>query len=197
MVKYEFKKYPILATVLTLIGLVLGVVAISVSLIVKPSNGGVAFLALLEIAAAVLVLAGLTTGKVILLRVISIILHIALVIASFVLAIVKFNDKDVVLFAIALLMLITSILELIYFLTFKNPRIRKMYFVSGLCFSGLGIAYGIAYMIQNIYEAVKLDLPLTYNFYFLIFAFAFVSVLPIAFYHALSTTDDTVVVENN
>ena len=189
MVKYEFKKFPILAVIFTLIGLVLGVAAISVSLVVKPNSGSVAFLALLEIVSAVLVLAGLTTGKVILLRVISIILHIAIVITAFVLTIVKFTDKDVFLFAISLLMLITSVLELIYFLTFRNPRIKKMYFVSGHCFSGLGVVYGIVYMVTNIVEHVKVSLPLTYNYYFLIFAFAFVSVLPVAIYRALVETE--------
>ena len=189
MVKYEFKKFPLLAVVFTIVGLLLGVAAISVSLVVKPNSGTVAFLALLEIVSAVLVLAGLTTGKVILLRVISIILHIAIVITAFVLTIVKFSDKDVFLFAVSLLMLITSVLELIYFLTFRNPRIKKMYFVSGYCFSALGVVYGIIYMITNIVEHAKVGLALTYNYYFLIYAFAFVSVLPVAIYRALVETE--------
>lgn len=195
MVRYEFKKFPILAVVLTLAGLVLSVIAISVSLVVKPNSAGVAFLALLEIVSAVLVLAGLTTGKVVLLRVIAIILTVAIVIASFVLTIVKFADKDVFLFATSLLMLITSVLELIYFLTFKNPRIKKMYFVAGTAFSGLAIIYGLIYMIMNIVEYNTVGLPLTYNYYFLIFAFAFVSALPVAIYRDLEEVPEVEVID--
>lgn len=190
MTKYEFKKFPLLAVILTLVGLVLSVIAISVSLIVRFSDGGIAALALLEIIAAVLVLAGLTTGRVILLRVISIILTVSLLITSFVLTIVKFSDRDVFLFAIALLMLIASVLELIYFLTLKNPRIKLLYFISGLCFSGLVFLYGLVYVGIDVYEAVTLSLETHYNYYFLLFGFSAISALPVAIYNSLTKKEE-------
>ena len=165
MSKYEFKKFPLLATLLTIVGLILAVVAISASLSFRNTDGGVAALALLEIIAAVLFLAGLTTGRVGLLRVISIIVTVALIISAFVLTIAKFSDRDVPLFAVALLLLINSVLELIYFLTLRFPRIRMMYLISGLCFSGLVFIYGGIYTGRDIYEDVKLGLVVHYNYY--------------------------------
>ena len=186
MSKYEFKKFPLLATILTIVGLLLAVAAISASLSFRHSDGGVAALALLEIVAAVLFLAGLTTGRVGLLRVISIILTVSLIFSAFVLTISKFTERDVPLFAISLLLLINSVLELIYFLTLKFPRIRLMYLISGLCFSGLVFVYGCVYTGRDIYEAVKLGLTVHYNYYLLIFGFSAVSALPVAFYNSLT-----------
>lgn len=186
MSKYEFKKFPLLAVILTLVGLVLSVITISVSLTFRNSDGGIAALALIEIIAAVLVLAGLTTGRVGLLRVISIILTVVLLLTAFILTINKFTDRDVFLFGISLLMLITSVLELIYFLTLRNPRIKKLYLISGCCFSALVFVYGLVYMGFDIYEHVSLGLTLHYNYYFLIFAFSAVSSLPVAIYNSLS-----------
>ena len=186
MSKYEFKKFPLLAVILTLIGLVLSVATISVSLTFRNSNGGIAALALIEIVAAVLVLAGLTTGRIGLLRVISIILTVSLLLTAFILTINKFSDRDVFLFGISLLMLITSVLELIYFLTLRNPRIKKLYLVSGLCFSALVFVYGLVYMGFDIYEHVTLGLTLHYNYYFLIFGFSVISVLPVAIHNSLT-----------
>ena len=73
MTKYEIKKFPIVATVIVLLSLVAAVIATTISLFNLSYDGAVS-LALLEIVAAVLLLAGITTGKVTLLRVISIIL---------------------------------------------------------------------------------------------------------------------------
>ena len=119
--KYEFKKFPVAAVTLTIISLVLAVLATSISITATDSGfhgdyhlGG---LAIIEVVAAVLFLAGLTTGKGGLVKVISIILTVALVITSFVLAIVKLTDHDVLYFSISLMMLISSVLELIYFLS--------------------------------------------------------------------------------
>ena len=196
MSKYEFKKFPLLATILTIVGLILAVVAISASLSFRNTDGGVAALALLEIIAAVLFLAGLTTGRVGLLRVISIIVTVALIISAFVLTIAKFSDRDVPLFAVALLLLINSVLELIYFLTLRFPRIKMMYLISGLCFSGLVFIYGGIYMGRDIYEAVKLGLVVHYNYYLLIFAFSAISALPVAFYNSLTKKEAPQVEEN-
>lgn len=193
MSKYEFKKFPRLAVILTIVGLVLAVLAISVSLSFRNNNGGVAALALLEITAAVLVLAGLTTGRVGLLKVISIILTVTFLVSSFILTIVKFSDRDVFLFAVSLLMLIDSVLGLIYFVTLRFPRIKMMYLVSGVCFSSLVFLYGCIYIGFDIYEAVKLGLAVHYNYYFLIFAYAVISALPVAIYNSLSKKEEVVV----
>ena len=66
MSKYEFKKFPVLGTILTLLALFTSVMAISISLMTNNYDGTVS-LALLELSAAVLFLAGLTTSKTVLL----------------------------------------------------------------------------------------------------------------------------------
>lgn len=197
MRKYEFKKFPLLATILTVVGLILSVISVSIALMSDTYVGGYATLAILEIVAAVLVLAGLTTGRVVLLRVISIITMVSLIITAFVLALAKFADKNVFLFALSLLMLIASILELIYYLTLRNERIGKMYFVAGLCFTALVAIYGIYYIVDDVIEIINYALPGHYHLYFLIFAFAFVSVLPPIVDHSLAKKEETTVVEEN
>ena len=119
MIKYEFKKFPLVATILTILGLVCAVVAIASSLL-SDGFGWIASLALLEIIATVLILAGLTIGRVGMLRVISIIITVCLVITNFVLAIVEYDKREVFMFSIALLMLVSSVLELVYFLAIRN-----------------------------------------------------------------------------
>ena len=131
MTKYEFKKFPILATVVTIVGLLAAIFSISISLMTS-SYDGFAALALLEIVATVLVLAGLTTGKVTLLKVISIIMTISVLLASFSLAIAKYSVHDGILFTVSLVMLVCSVLSLVYFLTIKNQRIEKLYFIASI-----------------------------------------------------------------
>ena len=102
--KYEFNKFPAAAVTLTIIGLVLAVLATSIS-ITTTDNGfydsyHLGGLAIIEVVAAVLFLAGLTTGKGGLVKVISIILTVGIVITSFVLAIVKLTNHDVMYFSI-------------------------------------------------------------------------------------------------
>ena len=87
MIKYEIKKFPLVATILTVVGLVCAVVAIASSLL-SDGFSWIASLALIEIIATVLFLAGLTIGRVGLLRVISIIVTVCLLITNFVLSIV-------------------------------------------------------------------------------------------------------------
>ena len=119
--KYEFNKFPVAAVTLTIIGLVLAVLATSLSITVNDNGlyegyhlGG---LAVIEVVAAVLFLAGLTTGKGGLVKVISIILTVGLVVTSFVLTIVKLSNHDPLYYSITLMMLIASALELVYFLS--------------------------------------------------------------------------------
>lgn len=195
MRKYEFKKFPALATFLTIAGLILSVISISLALMSDYYVGGYATLAIMAIIGAVLFLAGITTGRVVLLRVVSIIVMVANIITSFVLALVKFGEKDVALFAISLLMLIASILELIYFLTMKNERISKMYFYAGLSFSALAALYGLVFIVNDIIEVIEYVLPGHYHVYFLVFAFALVSVLPPIIQHSLTLVEVPEVVE--
>ena len=126
MIKYEIKKFPLVATILTALGLVCAVIAIASSLL-SVGFSWIASLALIEIIATVLFLAGLTIGRVGLLRVISIIVTVSMLVTNFVLSIVEYNQKEVVLFSVALLMLVASVLELVYFIAIRNQKIRKMY----------------------------------------------------------------------
>lgn len=190
MSKYEFKKFPVLATVLTLLGLFTSVLAISISLMTSNFDGTVS-LALLELSVAVLFLAGLTTGKIGLLRVISIIATVGVLVATFVLSIVKYGQRDVFLFGVALLMLITAILDLVYFLTVKNPRIEKFYFIASIALAALIGCYAIVYMVQDIVRVVNSTEPtsLKAQYYALIIGFGFVSLLPMVIHNSIQKVD--------
>ena len=94
MIKYEIKKFPLVATILTVLGLVCAVIAIASSLL-SDGFSWIASLALIEIIATVLFLAGLTIGRVGLLRVISIIVTVCLLVTNFVLSIVKYKKKGI------------------------------------------------------------------------------------------------------
>lgn len=201
MSRYEFKKFPVLGTILTLLALFTSVMAISISLMTNNYDGTVS-LALLELSAAVLFLAGLTTSKTVLLRVISIIATVGVLFAAFVLSIVKYGQRDVFLFGIALLMLITSILDLVYFLTVKNPRIEKFYFIASIALAALIGCYAIVYVVQDIVRVVNSTEPtsLKAQYYALIIAYGFVAILPMVIYQSMQKVDDSAnkpVVENN
>ena len=189
MRKYEMNKFPKLAVIMTIVGLFLAVVAMSISLMF-PSVDNLGGLAILEIVATVLVLAGLTTAKVVLLRVINTILTVCLLITSFVLAVVKFSNRDVFLFAASILMLVASILALIYFLTMKNPRITKMYLYAGTAFSILTAAYAIIYVVEDLIEVIQYGVEGHFGTYFLLLAFAVVSFLPVATHRSLDVIDE-------
>ncbi len=192
--KYEFKKFPVAAVTLTIISLVLAVLATSISITVNDNGfydsyhlGG---LAIIEVVAAVLFLAGLTTGKGGLVKVISIILTVALVIASFVLAIVKLVDHDVLYFSITLMMLIASVLELIYFLSERfNSRISKLYLVTSIIFCALVAIYGIIYTTIDLVDFVQYNYPVHIDNYLLLFGFAVIASLPVVSYYSLAKED--------
>ena len=190
MRKYELDKFPKLAVILTLSSLFLAVVAMSVSLLMPSYNENLGGLAIFVIVASVLVLAGLTTGRVILLKIINTILTVGLLVTSFVLAIAKFSDRDVILFAISLLMLVASILELIYFLTMKNPRINQMYFYTGICFTALVAAYGIAYIALDLFEVFQYNMEPHISNYFLLVSTATVSILPVVNHRSLKVVEE-------
>ena len=178
MRRYEYEKFPVAAVVTTVLGLLFAVLATSISLLANNTFtdyrhfGG---LAIIEVVAAVLVLAGLTTGKVGLVRVISIILSVGTVITSFVLAIVKFNESNALYFTISLLMLIASVLSLIYFLCMRNnKRIIMMHIISSICFASLVLLYCVLYMSFDMMEAESLHI----DNYFLLLSFALITILP-------------------
>ena len=187
MKRFEFEKFPILATVLAVVGLVLAVVAVATSLLDDLYFlEGIAFLGLLEVVATVLLIAGLTTGRTILLRVISIIVTVASLVAIFILAIVKYELRDVALFAISLLMLIGSVLELVYFFSLKNLRIRKIYMITSLVVGGLIVLYACFYAIEDIYNTVNYGEPLHIRNYLILLSFASISVIQMVIYRSLN-----------
>ena len=177
MIKYEFKKFPLVATILTILGLVCAVVAIASSLL-SDGFGWIASLALLEIIATVLILAGLTIGRVGMLRVISIIITVCLVITNFVLAIVEYDKREVFMFSVALLMLVASVLELVYFLAIRNEKIRKMYTVASLCLSALVLIFSIYFIIKS-GQGTSEGLPIEYQTFILLLSYVFITLLPV------------------
>lgn len=177
MIKYEFKKFPLVATILTILGLVCAVVAIASSLL-SDGFGWIASLALLEIIATVLILAGLTIGRVGMLRVISIIITVCLVITNFVLAIVEYDKREVFMFSIALLMLVASVLELVYFLAIRNEKIRKMYTVASFCLSALVLIFSIYFIIKSA-QGISEGLPVEYQTFILLLSYVFITLLPV------------------
>ena len=194
MKKFEFDKFPILATVLAVVGLVLAVVAVATSLLDDLYFlEGIAFLGLLEVVATVLLIAGLTTGRTILLRVISIIVTVASLVAIFILEIVKYELRDVALFAISLLMLIGSVLELVYFFSLKNLRIRKIYMITSLVVGGLIVVYACFYSIEDIYNTVNYGEPLHNRNYLILLSFASISVIPMVIYRSLNPVKEETV----
>lgn len=184
MVKYEIKKFPILATVLTILGLVAAVISITISLISTNYDGFVS-VALLEIVATVLFIAGLTTGKCTLLRVISIITTVCILIASFVLAIAKYSVRDVYLFGISLFMLIASVLNLVYFLASKSKRIEKLFLITSVVFTSLVALYTIVFIVQDISNFSSGASELSGQVYAILFSFIFISILPAIVYHSM------------
>ena len=184
MVKYEIKKFPLLATILTILGLVASVISITISLVNTTYDGFVS-VALLEIVATVLFIAGLTTGKCTLLRVISIITTVCILIAAFVLAIAKYSMRDVVLFGIALFMLIDSVLNLVYFLASKNKKIEKLFLITSVVFTSLVAVYTIVYIVQNVSNYVDGASELAPQMYAILFSFIFISVLPAIVYRSM------------
>lgn len=187
MKKYEFDKFPILATALAVAGLVLAVIAIASSLLDDTYFlEGVAFAGLMEVVATVLFIAGLTTGRVVLLRVISIIATVCTVVVVFILAIAKFEMRDVALFAISLLMLIGGVLELVYFLSLRNPRIRRIYIAASLVVTGLIVLYACFYAIEDIYDATTYGEPVHFRNYLILLSFGFISILPMVIYRSLN-----------
>lgn len=153
----ENKNYPVLAIVLTLVALFLAVISASMGLFL-PSwrTAGVTPFALLEIVASVLFLAGLTTGKKSLIKTITIIVTVALTVVSFSLVLINLNTSDynrmfkALLFALSLLMLISSVLEMIYYFNLRNERIKVMYKIASYAFFAIIAIYAVAYIANDL-----------------------------------------------
>ena len=177
MIKFEFKKFPLVATILTVLGLICAVVAIASSLL-SDGFGWIASLALIEIIATVLILAGLTIGRVGMLRVISIIITVCLVITNFVLAIVEYDKREVFMFSVALLMLVASVLELVYFLAIRNEKIRKMYNVASFILSALVLIFSIYFLVKSA-QGSGSGVPVEYQTFILLLSYCFITLLPV------------------
>ena len=185
--QYEFKKFPILATVLAAVCLLLSVIGVTASLAdynyyyTGPMVSGLCL-----IIVAVLMIAGLTTGRPLLLKVISIIIFVAVMTANFGITISEFGEHRVVLFGIALLMLIVSVLTFVYFVTVKTPRIRMMFLVAGATLAGLTLAYAIAFAITDLTRTLGEYDVYEYPYYFILTGYAVVTSLPMVVYFSLS-----------
>lgn len=187
MNQFEFKKFPILATVLAIVSLVFSVVAITSSLGINDYADGSLYLGLLLLVASVLFVAGLTTGRLTLLKVISIITSAGVITANFFITIAKFEERELVMFAFALLMLIASVLCFIYYLTMKNERIKKMYFIASLAMAGLTFVYFVLYVVRDIgYFVTNQQAGLMYSYYFVLLSYVIVASLPMVIQHSLS-----------
>lgn len=190
MAKYVFKKFPIVATVLTILGLLSAVLAISISLMSSKYYDGTVSLALLEIAATVLILAGLTTSKVILLRVISTIISVGVLTSSFVIAMVKYSLKDVYLFSVSLLIFICAILSLIYFTVLRNKRVEKLYYVSSIVLTSLVVVYMFIYIVKNIVNSTNGSETLNPHIYAVLCSYVFITLLPMMVYCSLTKEEE-------
>lgn len=185
--QYEFKKFPILATVLAAVCLLLSVVGVTASLAdydyyyTGPMVAGLCL-----IIVAVLMIAGLTTGRPLLLKVISIIVFIAVMTTNFGITIGEFSEHRIVLFGIALLMLIVSVLSFVYFVTVKTPRIRMMFLVASSVLAGLTLVYAIVFTITDLTRVLGQYDVYEYPFYFILTGYAFVTSLPMVVYFSLS-----------
>ena len=185
--QYEFKKFPILATVLAAVCLLLSVIGVTASLAdYNYYYTGPMISGLLLIIVAVLVIAGLTTGRPLLLKVISIIICIAVITTNFGITIGEFGEHRVVLFGIALLMLIVSVLSFVYFVTVKTDRIRMLFLVTASILGGLALIYAITFTIVDLTKTLGEYDYYEIPYYFILTGYAVATVLPMVVFFSLS-----------
>ena len=191
MNNYEFKKFPTLAMALTAAALVLAVFAIAFSL--TGYFGWIATCALFEIIATVLIIAGLTIGRLKMLRVISMIITVCVLVVAFILAIYEYEMKEVTLFALSLLMLIACVLELAYFIAIKKANIRKMYIITSFALTILTAGFTLYYLINGLMES-----GVNYQTVVLLVSFIFITILPASIQLSLTEKEPEkeLVVEN-
>ena len=193
MSQFEFKKFPIAATILTVVGLLLAVISITSALMLREDYyfGGPIFLGLLLLVANVLFLAGITTGKINLLRVISIVSYVGIIIANFALTIAKYGARETELFTFAILMLITCILSYVYFLAGKSKRIRTMFIVAIGVLVTLTVAYAISYIMRDVNDHSSSGDTLMTPYYLILFSYAILPSIPLAIRCSLSKKEQT------
>ena len=190
--QYEFKKFPILATILAAACLLFAVIGVTSSLFnYDYFYGGPVFTGLLLVIVSVLVIAGLTTGRPLLLKVISIIISISVITTNFIVTIVEYNNHKAVLFGIVLLALIASVLAFVYFLTVKTERIRKMYLVTGSILSVLVLAYAITFTITDLVRVLGKYQYYEYPYYFILVSYALATSLPMVIFFSLSKKEES------
>ena len=190
--QYEFKKFPILATILAAACLLFAVIGVTSSLFnYDYFYGGPVFTGLLLVIVSVLVIAGLTTGRPLLLKVISIIISISVITTNFIVTIVEYNNHKAPLFGIVLLALIASVLAFVYFLTVKTERIRKMYFVTGSILSVLVLAYAITFTITDLVRVLGKYQYYEYPYYFILVSYALATSLPMVIFFSLSKKEES------
>ena len=189
--QYEFKKFPILATVLAAVCLLLSVIGVTASLAdYDYYYTGPMIAGLCLIIVAVLMIAGLTTGRPLLLKVISIIVFIAVMTTNFGITIGEFGEHRVALFGIALLMLIVSVLSFVYFVTVKTPRIRMMFLVASSILAGITLVYAITFTITDLTRTLGAYDVYEYPYYFILTGYAIVTSLPMVVYFSLSKKEE-------
>ena len=189
--QYEFKKFPILATVLAAVCLLLSVIGVTASLAdYNYYYTGPMVAGLCLIIVAVLMIAGLTTGRPLLLKIISIIVFIAVMTTNFGITIGEFGEHRVVLFGIALLMLIVSVLSFVYFVTVKTPRIRMLFLVTGSILAGVTLIYAITFTITDLTRTLGEYDVYEYPYYFILVGYAIMTALPMAVYFSLSKKEE-------
>ena len=189
--QYEFKKFPILATILAAACLLFAVIGVTSSLFnYDYFYGGPVFTGLLLVIVSVLVIAGLTTGRPLLLKVISIIISISVITTNFIVTIVEYNNHKAVLFGIVLSALIASVLAFVYFLTVKTERIRKMYLVTGSVLSVLVLAYAITFTITDLVRVLGEYQYYEYPYYFILVSYALATALPMVIFFSLSKKEE-------
>ena len=190
--QYEFKKFPILATILAAACLLFAVIGVTSSLFnYDYFYGGPVFTGLLLVIVSVLVIAGLTTGRPLLLKVISIIISISVITTNFIVTIVEYNNHKAVLFGIVLSALIASVLAFVYFLTVKTERIRIMYFVTGSILSVLVLAYAITFTITDLVRVLGEYQYYEYPYYFILVSYALATALPMVIFFSLSKKEES------
>ena len=189
--QYEFKKFPILATVLAAVCLLAAVVGITLSLTdYDHYYSGPMVSGLFLVVFSVLVIAGLTTGRPILLKIISIMIGIAVITTNFGITIAEFSEHRVALFGIALLMLIASVLTFVYYLTVKTERIKKMFLVAGSILSGLVLVYAIVFTIVDLTRVLGQYDYYQYPYYFILLSYALASSFPMVIFFSLTKKEE-------
>ena len=152
--------------------------------------GGPVSTGLLLVIVSVLVIAGLTTGRPLLLKIISIIISISVITTNFIITIAEYGDRRVALFGIVLLALIASVLAFVYFLTVKTDSIRKMYLVTGSILSGLVFVYAVTYTIVDLTRVLGEYDSYQYPYYFILISYAIVTALPMVIFFSLSKKEE-------